>query len=231
MKIQSRSARPFDNSPGNMMINGGKSWTSEEEDAFKSPIREQYERQGHPYYATARLWDDGIIAPAETRRVLQTLVQPSAFMGAAFASDGHTLYASGGNRDCVYVYAWGDSATLRDSIALGPPPDSTGGRVYPALLSCSPDGSRLYVAGNLDDALLVVDVRSHRVTQRLATGAYPYGVVVAPDGHVYVSAWGAAWVASFMPQRGRLAPGPRIGVGRHHGHRAGPPRHTRRPDL
>jgi len=48
----------------------GKSWSKEEEDAFKTPIREQYERQGHPYYATARLWDDGIIDPADTRRVL-----------------------------------------------------------------------------------------------------------------------------------------------------------------
>ena len=44
-----------------------KSWSAEEEEAFKAPIREQYERQGHPYYATARLWDDGIIDPAETR--------------------------------------------------------------------------------------------------------------------------------------------------------------------
>ena len=42
----------------------------EEEEAFKAPIRAQYERQGHPYYATARLWDDGIIDPADTRRVL-----------------------------------------------------------------------------------------------------------------------------------------------------------------
>ena len=48
----------------------GKSWSAEEEDAFKAPIREQYERQGHPYYASARLWDDGIIDPADTRRVL-----------------------------------------------------------------------------------------------------------------------------------------------------------------
>ncbi len=48
----------------------GKSWSSDEEDAFKLPIREQYETQGHPYYATARLWDDGIIDPADTRRVL-----------------------------------------------------------------------------------------------------------------------------------------------------------------
>jgi 3-methylcrotonyl-CoA carboxylase beta subunit len=48
---------------------GGK-WSAEEEEAFKAPIRDQYEKQGHPYYATARLWDDGIIDPADTRRVL-----------------------------------------------------------------------------------------------------------------------------------------------------------------
>lgn len=48
----------------------GQEWSSEEEDIFKSPIREQYETQGHPYYATARLWDDGIIDPADTRDVL-----------------------------------------------------------------------------------------------------------------------------------------------------------------
>jgi len=48
----------------------GKTWSTEEEAAFKAPIREQYETQGHPYYASARLWDDGIIDPADTRRVL-----------------------------------------------------------------------------------------------------------------------------------------------------------------
>ena len=48
----------------------GEDWSAEEEEAFKSPIREQYERQGHPYYASARLWEDGIIDPAETRNVL-----------------------------------------------------------------------------------------------------------------------------------------------------------------
>jgi 3-methylcrotonyl-CoA carboxylase beta subunit len=48
----------------------GKSWPAAEEERFKAPIREQYERQGHPYYATARLWDDGILDPAESRMVL-----------------------------------------------------------------------------------------------------------------------------------------------------------------
>ncbi len=48
----------------------GGAWSPDEEEAFKAPIRKQYEDQGHPYYATARLWDDGVIDPADTRRVL-----------------------------------------------------------------------------------------------------------------------------------------------------------------
>ena len=48
----------------------GGSGRAEDEEAFKAPIRDQYEHQGSPYYSTARLWDDGIIDPADTRRVL-----------------------------------------------------------------------------------------------------------------------------------------------------------------
>ena len=48
----------------------GAAWSMEEEEAFKAPLRRQYEEQGHPYYASARIWDDGIIDPADTRRVL-----------------------------------------------------------------------------------------------------------------------------------------------------------------
>jgi len=48
----------------------GGAWSKEDEEQFKTPIREQYESQGNPYYATARLWDDGVIDPAETRMVL-----------------------------------------------------------------------------------------------------------------------------------------------------------------
>jgi 3-methylcrotonyl-CoA carboxylase beta subunit len=48
----------------------GQSWSDEEEERFKAPIRAQYETQGHPYYASARLWDDGVIDPAQTRTVL-----------------------------------------------------------------------------------------------------------------------------------------------------------------
>jgi 3-methylcrotonyl-CoA carboxylase beta subunit len=48
----------------------GEDWSAEAEEEFKAPIRDQYEHQGSPYYSTARLWDDGVIDPLETRRVL-----------------------------------------------------------------------------------------------------------------------------------------------------------------
>ena len=48
----------------------GEEWSGDDEESFKAPIRDQYEAQGSPYYATARLWDDGVIDPADTRRVL-----------------------------------------------------------------------------------------------------------------------------------------------------------------
>ncbi|MGH8306102.1 MAG: carboxyl transferase domain-containing protein, partial [Steroidobacteraceae bacterium] len=52
------------------LARSGEQWPAAQEEAFKQPIREQYERQGHPFYSSARLWDDGVIDPADTRRVL-----------------------------------------------------------------------------------------------------------------------------------------------------------------
>ena len=48
----------------------GEEWDPADEEAFKDPVRAGYEEKGNPYYATARLWDDGIIDPADTRRVV-----------------------------------------------------------------------------------------------------------------------------------------------------------------
>jgi 3-methylcrotonyl-CoA carboxylase beta subunit len=48
----------------------GETWSAADEEDFKAPIRARYEEEGNPYFATARLWDDGIIAPSDTRRVL-----------------------------------------------------------------------------------------------------------------------------------------------------------------
>ncbi len=55
---------------GDQLDSAGKPWSDADEEAFKAPIRDQYEAQGNPYYSTARLWDDGIIDPADTRTVL-----------------------------------------------------------------------------------------------------------------------------------------------------------------
>jgi 3-methylcrotonyl-CoA carboxylase beta subunit len=48
----------------------GKTWSTEEEEAMKAPLRAQFEHEGHPYYASARIWDDGVVDPADTRMVL-----------------------------------------------------------------------------------------------------------------------------------------------------------------
>ena len=55
----------------------GGSWSAEDEENFKTPIRDQFETQSHPYYASARLWDDGIIDPADTRRILALALSAS----------------------------------------------------------------------------------------------------------------------------------------------------------
>jgi 3-methylcrotonyl-CoA carboxylase beta subunit len=65
----------------------GKAWSAEDEAAFKKPIFDAFEREGNPYYATARLWDDGIITPRETRRVLAL-----AFSAALNAGVGETRF-------------------------------------------------------------------------------------------------------------------------------------------
>ncbi len=151
-----------------------------------------------------------------TGRVVQTLPQPSAFVGLAFAPDGRSLYASGGNEDVVYRYRWdADTAALADSIILGRTGRASGTR-YPSGLALSPDGRTLYVAENLGDALAVVDVASGRVTGRTPTPRYPYAVVVAPDGQVFVSSWTGAAVLAFRPRDdGTLGDAATIAVGRH----------------
>ncbi|MGO3067379.1 MAG: carboxyl transferase domain-containing protein, partial [Brevibacterium linens] len=57
----------------------GEEWSAEAEDTFKQPIRDQYEAQGNPYYSTARLWDDGIIEPGDTRQVLSLALDLARF--------------------------------------------------------------------------------------------------------------------------------------------------------
>jgi 3-methylcrotonyl-CoA carboxylase beta subunit len=55
----------------------GSRWSADEEASFKQPILDQYEHQGHPYYASARLWDDGVVDPADMRRLLGLAISAS----------------------------------------------------------------------------------------------------------------------------------------------------------
>ena len=61
----------------NALEKSGSSWSSEQEEGFKASIIDQYETEGSPYYSTARIWDDGVIDPAETRRVLALSISAS----------------------------------------------------------------------------------------------------------------------------------------------------------
>ena len=163
--------------------------------------------------------DEGIqVVDRGSGRILQSLSLPAVFLGLQFAPDGRTLYVSGGNGDVVYRLDWtGGAASLRDSIVLQAKarPAANGTR-YPAGLALSRDGRTMYVAENLADSLAVVDVASGQVLQRVATGHYPYAVVVAPDGGVYVSNWGGWDLSTFAATGdGRLRATGAIRVGRH----------------
>ena len=68
----------------------GKKWSAEDEAAFKKPIRDNYEKEGHPYHATARLWDDGVIDPIDTRHVLGLAL--SAAMNAPIKRGRHGIF-------------------------------------------------------------------------------------------------------------------------------------------
>ncbi|HEY8309101.1 MAG TPA: YncE family protein, partial [Gemmatimonadaceae bacterium] len=133
-------------------------------------------------------------------KVIQTVTQAAAFIGVAFATDGRTLYVSGGNQDVIYRYAWRDgTASLTDSVVLAVKRPRASGKRYPAGIAPSPDGHFLYVAENLANSVAVIDLATGTVVQRVATDRYPYGVVVANDGTVYVSSWGGNSVSVFTP--------------------------------
>lgn len=158
------------------------------------------------------------VVDLKTRKVTQTLLQDGAFYGVAFSPDGHHLYASGGNSDLIFVYAWKDgAATLEKKFELAKAKTTDGtGTSYPAGLTVSPNGKFVYVAENVGDHLVVVSTANGEITQRFATDHYPYGVALTENGQLFVSAWGASTVSQFhVLADGTLAYLGRIEVGRH----------------
>jgi YVTN family beta-propeller protein len=165
------------------------------------------------------------IVDRKSGAVLQTLPQIAAFLGLAFAPDGKTLYASGGNDDSIFVYRWnGGEATADGKIELverpkpapNAKPKDPVGTQYPAGMAISSDSRFLYVAENLGDTLAVIDLAAKKVIQRVQTDRYPYTVVTDARGDVYVSAWGDNTVNRFRPAtNGMLRRTARIVAGRH----------------
>jgi len=152
-----------------------------------------------------------------TGAIVQNIAESAAFLGLTFSPDGKWLYASGGNEDVVYRYRWSKGrATRADPVVIVKKGNEKKGTRYPAGVGVSPDGEKLYVAENLADSLAVVDVATGGVTQRFATERYPYGVAVANDGSVYVSAWGGSSVSVFRAGTGgALRDAGRVSVARH----------------
>jgi DNA-binding beta-propeller fold protein YncE len=162
--------------------------------------------------------NEGIqVVDLATRSVVQTIQEPSVFVGLAFAPDGRTLYVSGGNEDMVYLYDWRDGqARRRGEIRLAAKEPKKRGTRFPAGLAVSSDGRFLYVAENLGDKLAVVDLTTEAVVERVAADRYPYEVAIGPRGDVYLSCWGAGTVMHYAPlPEGRLAEPRRLLVGRH----------------
>src|SRR5581483_3597751 len=143
------------------------------------------------------------IVDIASRKVTQTLPQDAAFYGVAFSPDGQRLYVSGGNEDAIFVYSWRDGvATFDRKIVLGekqllPGEREKTGTRYPAGIAA---GKKIYVAENVGDAVAVIDPGTWEIEQRLPTDHYPYAVELAPDGYVYVSAWGGNTISIFHAQ-------------------------------
>jgi DNA-binding beta-propeller fold protein YncE len=158
------------------------------------------------------------VVDLKNRQVTQTLLQDSAFYGAAFPPDGNALYVSGGNTDMLFIYSWKDgTATLRNKLELAKAKTADGtGTSYPAGIAVAPNGKFVYVAENVGNRVAVVDAMTGEIVQRFPTDQYPYAVILGANDHVFVSAWGGTTVSDFrVLADGKLAYLGRIEVGRH----------------
>lgn len=158
------------------------------------------------------------IVDPEAGTILQTLTQPSAFVGLAFTPDGSTLYASGAGENVIYEYAWKDGqAEVKRKLSLLTAADQKEPSRTPAGIALSKDNRYLVVAENLADTVAVIDLSSGAVTDRHPAGHFPYSVAIGPDGSIYVSAWGGTVVTRFRMDSGtgKFRDSAELQVGRH----------------
>jgi YVTN family beta-propeller protein len=146
-----------------------------------------------------------------TGAVRQSLEYPSPealFIGLAFSPDGTQAFASAGGNNKIRVYDVVDqqlteTAPIPLSTAVGPDGQRT--NPYPAGLAMAADGSRLYAADNLANALSIIDLSTRSVSATIRVGADPYAVVVTEDGSkAYVSNWGEQSVSVVDTRNARV---------------------------
>ncbi|WP_423747413.1 glutaminyl-peptide cyclotransferase (plasmid) [Haladaptatus sp. SPP-AMP-3] len=128
------------------------------------------------------------VSSNEVVDTIQYETPEALFVGVEFASN-RTLYASAGTNNKIRVYSVGDGTlTEGDSIRIGPEDE----QIFPAGLTVSSDGARLYVATNLNNAVAVVDLCRGEVVESISVGNKPYTVELSRNGKkAYVSNWGA----------------------------------------
>jgi YVTN family beta-propeller protein len=143
-----------------------------------------------------------MVVDRATGDVVQTInyLAPEAlWIGVAFSPDGRHAYASAGGNNKIRVYdVDGQHLTETTPIVLPLPLGANGKPIslYPAGLSVSPDGKRLYVADNLGDRMSAIDLTTGKVIATIPVGHNPYTTLVSKDGKtVYVSNWGATTVS------------------------------------
>jgi YVTN family beta-propeller protein len=151
-----------------------------------------------------------------TGNVVQTInyqAPEALWIGLAFSPDGTHAYASAGGNNKIRVYnVQGQQLTETAPIFL---PMPSGGNLYPAGLSLSPDGSKLYVADNLGDSMSAIDLTTDTVTT-VAVGHNPYSTLVSKDGQtVYVSNWGDTTISVVDVSSGTPTVTQTIQVGTH----------------
>lgn len=126
----------------------------------------------------------------------------SAFIGAAYSSDGSHAYVSGGGENVVHAFSVGDDGTLTATgdVKLGTVAPDTSQNPYPTGLSVSPDGKTVYVANTQANTIALIDTASQTVTGTIPVGTAPYTTITSPaTKYVWVSNWGSAMLSVVDP--------------------------------
>lgn len=147
------------------------------------------------------------IIDTQSGQSVQNIVVKKSWLGLEFAPDGKRFFVSGGDDNEILIFDFvAGKATEAGKLNLGSEAyhalndraraearrKGAGEYAFPAGLSVTPDGKRLYVAENLSNKVAVIDLATKQVVTKIEVGSYPYDCLVAPDGkRVYVSNWGA----------------------------------------